>query len=249
MADARCAQCGGNVAVRLTGPPLSCSYCGSDKPLAPDVAARVETLRVDLERHKGRSQQLLGKQVFAGVVSSSWVLTLLVILWGGVITGAATCEPLPKGHTTFATLSGPRLRATDPTSRALVTKWWLLYLPLTGFTFNLALWSVMRLRGRRVIRAALPRAPRAAGAPLRCRCCAADLPEGGAIRRCAFCDADHVVLGSRYQKEQTSLARELDALQSQVGRTLADRDRTATRVAAILMPSSSRISATVLIVP
>jgi hypothetical protein len=102
--------------------------------------------------------------------------------------------------------------------------WWYITLLLLGLSLVLIITALTALRVRRVVRFALPMPPLAADRPPRCRVCGAELPPRGAVRRCDYCSADSIVMGTRFQREQAHIEGALSQLESQIGTTLKARE-------------------------
>jgi hypothetical protein len=104
------------------------------------------------------------------------------------------------------------------------------YAVTTGLWLTVALWLACMVSLRRVVRWAFAQPPEAPGRPPRCRCCGAELAPAGAVRRCGFCDADHIVTGERYRARQAALEETLGDLERQLDTTLAARNRRVERM-------------------
>lgn len=226
-----CRQCGGNVALRVAGPPMECGFCAEKQPLSDDVAKKVEKLRVDLTRHGAEAQQLAGKERMLGKSGGIALLVAKATLWlfVGLILWF-TPDPLPAGLTIKRFLFEALQRDSGELAGPAIVRWWFLFTIVAGVSLNLLMWSVYRLRVASVVSTTLPRAPAASGRPPRCRCCGADLPTEGSVRRCGYCDAEHMVMGERYQRHQATLDQALGALRQQVSHTLSQRERSLQRL-------------------
>ncbi|MCA9668691.1 MAG: hypothetical protein KC503_24025 [Myxococcales bacterium] len=221
---ARCQQCGGNVELRIAGPPITCGFCAAAGPLDERTTSRLEQLRTDLVRHGGSAQQLAGKQRLLARRRGSTALVVMLALWA--IVGAAlwfTPAPLPDGVGVGAALFHGVRRQPDTIGNPIIMRWWFVFACACGFSVNLLLWSLYRRRIAQVASTVLPLPPAGDGRAPRCRCCGADLAAEGSVRRCEYCEADHIVMGQRYQQHQASLDRALEQLRRQVSASLQQR--------------------------
>ena len=226
---AACTQCGGNVPVVLAGPAVRCEYCGSDDPLPATVRERVESVRLRVAKRSAQEQQLVGKQARLGRTYGVEFLIIIATLWLIAALFLYFMIDTPRGMSVRQLLFDVHL----PSDRAddAAAKWWIIFILCSGFALTMFLYGLSLIFLRRVVRHALPMAPAAPGGAPRCRCCAADLPATGSVRRCGYCGADHLVLGERYQREERSLEQALAQIERTADKTLAVRQRRADRLA------------------
>lgn len=212
--------------VRVAGPPLACPYCQSPQPLEPRLAARVEALRTKLGSHDGREQLLMGRQtqlagsvgcMYFAMTSSAFLLFLAPV---------PLYIELPADRSWLWFLQTVHVTPTDG-SIGLNTWWWYLTFLLFGWSLVLLTTALTAVRVRRVVRFALPLAPVGADRPPRCRVCGGELPAQGAIRRCPYCSADHVVTGQRFQRQQAQIEGALDQIEARIETSLGARERAA----------------------
>jgi len=228
----KCVHCGGNVPIVISAKKMECPFCGSDEPLNSGIAQRISRLRDKLKQRNAREQQLIGKQSRLGRSHGFGLLLVIVFIW--ILIGGWICiafyhptypdqEPVPLGEFLF------KERQPVEEFDSVTAGWWVIWLITTGFSFSIALYGATMVSMRRIVKFAFPRAPSFPGAPPGCRCCGADLPEKGAVRRCIYCNADHLVMGKRYQKVEKSLEQALSEIEEQLENTLAKRSRRANR--------------------
>jgi hypothetical protein len=211
-----CRSCGGEVPLTLAGPLPTCRYCNSTEPLTPELGARLATLRARLDERSAQQRHLTGKWVDAVTSVQGTSLVIWITMWvlfGGPALGLGLDHDVPFLEF-FAGEAG---------NNDLAANWWMLLsvasgLPLSIFFFALSLYWL-----RSMGLAALPLAPAQAGAPPRCRACAAALPDGTSLRRCNYCSTDNLVVGEHYQKRELDLDRALRRTSQGFGRSLAGR--------------------------
>lgn len=218
---AGCTQCGGNVALTLAGPEPTCRFCGNPDPLEASVRSRLQTMRARLAHRAGRQRQLTGQLISSAGSATFGSVAILVTCWllfGGMAFGFAAFSH-DLDFVTFA--AGP------PPEAELSGEWWLLFALAVGLPLSVGFWalSIFRLRGLKAD--ALPLPPAYPGARPRCRCCGAELPPGTALRRCRYCQADNIVVGSRYRRSELDLDRALDGVAKSFERSLESRLSTA----------------------
>ncbi len=212
----QCASCGGTVPIVLCAASPPCRYCGSPSPLDEAVAQRVAGVRARVAAQEARSQQLIGKQAELGRSHGVILLIVMCVLWALIFGfGWATFEPPEKLGFFELMAGGSALRSVDA-----LALYWLTWLTMTGVGLSSVGYGASMISMRRMTRFALPRAPLVSGAPPRCRVCGAELGLQGRVRRCGYCSADHLVMGERYQREDTHLDAELARVERALDSTL-----------------------------
>ncbi len=214
-----CSSCGGTVPIVFCKLSPPCRYCGSASPLSDAVAQRVARVRAKVGSQEARSQQLIGKQANLGRSYGVGLLVAMMILWLLIfLVGWWTFEPPEDVGFVALMAGGDALQSLDIRGR-----YWLTWVTLAGVGLTTFGYGVAMIVMRRMVRFALPRAPLASGAPPRCRVCGAELGLEGRVRRCGYCAADHLVMGERYQREDSRLDRELSRMERELGATLERR--------------------------
>jgi hypothetical protein len=201
---ATCTTCGAPQPIALRGPGATapCAHCGAANPLAPEVRQRIDGLRAKLGARDDKPRQLTAKALTAADALHGAGLITIVICWA-LFGGLAVYVSLDHdvGLVRFLTEGEPS------------EQWWLLWAFAFGLPLSFALLegAVGWIHG--VTAGALPAPPVAQGREPRCRCCAAELPAGTALRRCTYCDTDNLVVGHRYMKAEQQLDDALDDLE------------------------------------
>jgi hypothetical protein len=167
----------------------------------PQLRKRLDDMRAQLSSRDATTRQLTTRALVEGDALHGVGLITILICWalfGGVGLYVAFDHKLPLKEF----LSGGKP----------AEQWWLLWSVLVGFSLSLAMleFGVARIRG--LSAAALPAPPAADGLRPRCRYCAAELPEGTALRRCSHCQSDNLVISGRYLRAEEDVDRALDKL-------------------------------------
>lgn len=220
--QARCLACGGSIPLQLHD-PLECPYCHAIDAVEPRLRQKIHAVRDRLARRERKVRQFKDQEhVFSQAFFSQVTkhFPLLVILWllvGGIVWG--TAQGFLDDASPWDIVTGA-LPVVEEGPQMVFSL--LFPASFVGvFTFGLPL--VGLLGARAVMREARPLAPASSGAPPRCRCCLADLPAQGMVRRCAYCGADHLVLDDRYRAEQASLDRVVFEALSEGAKSLQER--------------------------
>ena len=224
-----CRHCGGAVPVVMAGPEPACGFCEAPEPLPHETSVLVKSMRARVQGRGRKHRQLTERQVeqlqglgsaFAVAMAACWLL-----LGGGGLFFSLNHD-VPLWQFMFQAYT-----AAEPVDE-LVARWWMLIMLCTGLTGSVALMGLATLHLRRLAVGALPLPPVSPGGQARCRCCAAELPAGGGVRRCEFCGADSLVVGERYRTMERDLDRALARLTREFDTSLGRRVDRASRVAA-----------------
>lgn len=151
---------------------------------------------------------------------------------------AGTLLDLPESMSLLGFFFGASIVPGDHADLYLRETWWVFYgvALVTGLSF--LFWSLVGFLMRRVTRFAYPLPPPHEGGRPGCRVCGAALTGDGMVQRCGYCRADHIVMGGRYQRHAHSVERALDAMEAQLDKTLAQRDRWGKRLEQVTMGAS-----------
>lgn len=220
---AHCTRCGAGVPLTLAGPLPGCRHCGNTQPLSAEIAAKLSAVRGRLEQRAAQHRQMTSMLIAKAAGFHGMTIAITVTSWllfGGMALGFAL-----SGEADLPTLMFGEVRGMD-----LAGRWWTLFGVAVGFPASIVALGVTTFWLRGLAAGALPLAPTHAGAPPRCRCCGAELPDGAALRRCRFCGADCLVLGEHYQKVEGDLDSALSAMKTRFGLSLASRIRRAESV-------------------
>lgn len=186
-----CQRCGAGMAPAPVGGapgyadviPLLCRYCGYAETLHRDDRVRVSRERVALLRMAQEAAEAPARQAEQIIGMRPW-------LGGVVVGGVLALNALNGVGTTMEAIerAGPAMDA----SARLQTLTGVCVIPLLGFGLAVGMFVGWTLAMRRYRALVTPerwaRAPLAPGAPARCRCCGAGLPEQwGAMVECGFC--------------------------------------------------------------
>ena len=223
-----CQSCGGSIPVVLGRPNPACPYCGQTGSLSPAVEKKIRYLGEKLKARSAREDQFVAKQVKLIRSNPISLIVPILILWvfiGGWILFAF--KPPPEiGFRSFLF----EARAPVEDFDKVTASWWLYWFVALGVSLTVALKGAAQLNLRRLVDFILPIQPVSPERSPRCRRCGAELPVGGAVRRCQFCQSDHIVLGERYQRMEKSLDLALDQMEKSLDHTLAVKGRRAERV-------------------
>ena len=213
---AQCRSCGGAVPLTLAGPLPQCRYCGSTEPLAPEILARITTIRARIEHRTGQQRHLTGKLVDAVTNVQGMGIAIFITCWllfGGMALGFSLSHDVPL----IDFVLGP------PAGTDVVPQWWMLLTLAIGLPLSIAVFGLSVFWMRMLAADALPLPPAFPGAPPRCRSCGADLPPGTALRSCQYCGTDNIVAGEKYRRSELNLDRAVGRMASSFDRSLAAR--------------------------
>lgn len=217
---ASCTNCGAPQPLTVATAATACDHCGHPSPLPAKIRARLDGLRANLASRDETTRQLTASSLVAGDALHGVGLITIGICWalfGGIALYVSLDHDVPLGR--FLTQGDP------------ASQWWLLWSFAVGVPLSLGLLeaAVARVRGLAV--EALPAPPLVEGAQARCRCCGAELPPGGTLRRCTFCRTDNLVLTGRYLKAKDSAERAIDDMASAFERNLQSRIEAGDKIA------------------
>ncbi len=212
----------------LSGRGIACPDCGMGDPVEPHLAKIINRLRYKLEACDTSQQQLTGRRARIGFGGGFRLLALLFGIWAVIAIAVVWAfYPTHYGLTPMAFL----FRAPGPFEyvQRLSISWWVIWGTSTGFAATMALYARGLVRQRRLPELALPRAASRKGGAPHCRCCAAELPDNGMVRRCFFCQADHLFVDGAYQPiasdAMDGLGQIEDQLDNSLGRALKTEQR------------------------
>ncbi len=209
---ADCVHCGAPQPLTLSAPIGPCVHCGQPAPIAADLRARLNGLRTQLAGRNAKPRQLTAKALVAGDALHGVGAITIGICWalfGSVAVYVSLDHDVPLGR--FLTSGEP------------AEQWWLLWAFALGLPLSVALLEGAVVRVRGLSAQALPAPPAHAGAQPRCRCCAAELPIGGALRRCAYCFADNLVISGRYLRAEDKVDRAIERMSKSFDQDLKAR--------------------------
>lgn len=221
LLEGECVHCGRGVRIVLGGPGITCPDCGNVDPVEPRLFTVINRLRYKLGTCDISQQQLTGRRARIGRGSGFKLLTLLFGLWA--VTSLAVIWVFYPSHSgvspaTFLFRSHSLLERFD----RLSISWWVIWGTVTGFATAMALYGRALLRQRRLPELVLARAAsKPAGAP-HCRCCGAELPPKGLVRRCLFCQADHLIREGARQPMAADVMDGLGQIEDQLDTSLGD---------------------------
>ncbi len=207
-----CNNCGAPQPLTLSSPLGACEHCGNEEPVAPGLRDRLGKMRARLAKRDQSPRQLSGLVLLEGdSLHGAAAITLVVcwLLFGSLALYLSLSHDVP--FVEFVTSGEPP------------EQWWLLWAFALGLALSVALleFSVVLVRG--LSAEALPNPPISHGASPRCRCCAAELEPGTALRRCGSCQTDNLVLGNHYRRVEKTLDLALGTLEKQFDRNLKAR--------------------------
>jgi len=186
-----CAKCGAPADVRadLT---VHCAYCGADDRLPADDLSRALELKRRLTHATRAVAQLDGMSAALARVfeqrgaflraTGTWLFVFLLVVGYAIVGSWSGIERAPA-----------KLQATLVVEALLGPMW------IGGVTLGIAVaLFVGRVGYRRTVRPLLvARPPRAPGAPMRCRACGGDLPDGaGPFVPCGYCRTQNLIATS-----------------------------------------------------
>lgn len=222
-----CQGCGGDVPVILSQPDPTCPYCGQTSSLSPEVGQKVRQLGEKLKARSAREDQFVGKQVKLIRSNPISLLVPMLIIWvfiGGWLLFAFK----PPPEISFQSFLFEARQPAEDFDK-VTGSWWLYWFVILGIGLTITLKGAAQVNLRRLVDFVLPIQPISRERSPRCRRCGAELPADGAVRRCQFCQADHIVLGDRYQRMEKSLDLALTQMGKSLDQTLAVKGRRAER--------------------
>jgi DNA-directed RNA polymerase subunit RPC12/RpoP len=204
----KCQGCGGAVPVVLGQPDAVCPYCGQTGLLSTEVARQVRLLGEKLKAREARENQFVSKQIKLIQANPLSLLVPMMILWvfiGGWLLFAF--KPPPEiGFMSFLFETRQPAEEFD----MVTASWWLYWSIAVGVGLTATIKGAAQISLRRLVEFSLPIQPISKERPPRCRRCGAELTSKGAVRRCNYCQADHLVIGARYQRLEKSLDKALN---------------------------------------
>jgi len=217
---ATCRNCGAAQPLSLAAPLGACEHCDAADPVGPEVRKRIDELRARLSGRDQSSRQLTSKALIAGdsLRDAGWITIIVCWLLFGGVAAYASLSSLDVSFIKFVTSGEPAPR------------WWLFWSFAFGLPLSIALLELSIARVRGLSAQALPSPPIHEGAPPRCRCCAADLEPGTALRRCGSCQTDNLVIGNRYLRSENDLDSALDGLAKRFDEDLKARIETGNKI-------------------
>lgn len=224
-----CKRCGAPTEVQPDFTAL-CRFCGTPDRLPPDELGRVLEIKGRLAMAAGRVAQLASseaalasiferKGAFWSVMGPFPVIAVLVVLYA--VYGAVTTV----GNLPDAVPNDVRI---DMLVAAAYGPFFIL-----GITISLPLALLVgRMSYARNVRPRLAaRAPRYAGAPMRCRACGGDLPPArDAAVSCPFCRTQNIVSADIARDAQRRLDEELAAYRAQASGMITGTSQAATHM-------------------
>lgn len=224
-----CKRCGAPTEVQpdLT---VQCRFCGTPDRLPPDALGRVLDIKARLAVAAGRVAQLASSEAaLAGIFERKGAFWSVM----GPFPFIAAVVVAYSAYGAVTTLSAlPDAVPNDVRIDMLVAA---AYGPffILGITISLPVALLVgRFSYRRNVRPKLAaRAPRYAGAPMRCRACGGDLPPTrDAVVHCTFCRTQNVVSADLARDAARRLDEELAAYRAQASGMLTGTSSAATHM-------------------
>ncbi len=197
-----CKKCDGFLTICLIRNRQVCQHCEQNIEIDEELSKRLKSTRQILLQQSPQTQQLKAQR--NGKYGPSLPAFLLAIIWG-IVGGWPLALPELSHPNALDVLTGGQIKSAQES-----VLWWIIYLPITGFTLHYFFDRWSDKISALVIPLIRPMKPLGNGREPRCRTCNAELPTGGKFRRCDQCQSDHLLDRDQYQEEDDEIDEALE---------------------------------------
>lgn len=209
---AACVSCGASIALSLESIADPCNHCDHQSPLPTETRESLDRLRARLGASDKATRQLTASSLLKGDNLHGVGYITIIVCWlffGGI--GLYVCLDHEVPLLEFLLQGQP------------ASQWWLLWSIALGLPLSIGLLETSVASVRALTFKALPVPPLSQGSLARCRCCGAELPPAGVLRRCWHCHSDNLVITGRYLAAQNNAERAVAEMAAAMEQNLASR--------------------------